>query len=241
MGVERTSPTVREAGKYAQSRANALRARMLGMLGIVALILVSSWLLLGGREWLLVLIELGAIALMVVADRVFSPQFDHWLQGARGEQKVGAVLDRLSQDGWRALHDISLGRGNIDHILVGPAGIFAIETKSRRTPIRVEHIHGDMLKQAYAEKKLLERITGYKVQALLVFSEAWLIGSLPAERHGVLILPARMLDGYIRQRPLVVTPSRAEEVHGRLAAAFESLSESRPRFVRRPWPGSSPA
>jgi hypothetical protein len=32
-----------------------------------------------------------------------------------------------------------------------------------------------MLEQAYAEKKLLETVTGLDVQPLLVFSQAWLV------------------------------------------------------------------
>jgi hypothetical protein len=197
-----------------------LAVRVLGGFSISGLVLVCSFLLLDGRGWLLVLIELSVIVLMVVADRHYAPQFESWLQGARGEEKVGAILDQMSGDGWHALHGVSLGRGDIDHVLVGPGGIFAIETKSRKRPIGVGQIYPDMLKQAYAEKKLLERITGYRVQALLVFSEAWLMGALPAERNGVVILPARMLDGYIRRCPVVVTPRRAEEVHGRLAVAL---------------------
>lgn len=212
---------MREAGQYSQSRANELGVRLLLALGISLLVLLTSWLLLG-HGWLLVGIESGAIAAMVLANRRLSPQIDNWLQGARGEKRVGAVLEQLHEAGWHTIHDVSLGRGNVDHILVGPGGIFTIETKSRKRPVAVGQIHPDMLKQAYAQKKLLERITGYKVRALLVFSEAWLIGSLPAERNGVVILPARMLDAYIRRRPPVVTPRRAEEFHGRLAVALSS-------------------
>ncbi len=197
-----------------------LDVRLLLMIGIALFVLLASWLLLDGRGWLRVSIELAAIGLMLGANRWLSPQVDRWLQGARGEQRVGAVLDSLSGDGWHALHDVSLGRGNIDHILVGPGGIFTIETKSHKGRFRVERIDSAMLKQAYAEKKLLERITGYKVQPLLVFSEAWLIGRVPARREGVVILPARILEGYVNRRPPVVPASRASQVYGQLATAL---------------------
>ena len=43
------------------------------------------------------------------------------------------------------IHDASLGRGNVDHILIGPAGVFTIETKSHPGPVRVSRVHGATL------------------------------------------------------------------------------------------------
>ncbi|MBV8710719.1 MAG: NERD domain-containing protein, partial [Solirubrobacterales bacterium] len=40
------------------------------------------------------------------------------------------MLDGLRERGWLALHDVQLGRGNIDHVLIRPAGIFTVETKA---------------------------------------------------------------------------------------------------------------
>jgi hypothetical protein len=81
----------------------------------------------------------------------------------------------LREDGWFALHDVHLDRGNIDHVLIGPAGIFTIETKSHRGRLRVDRIARSMLKQAYAEAKLVERVTELRADPLLVFSNAYLI------------------------------------------------------------------
>ncbi|HMF87859.1 MAG TPA: nuclease-related domain-containing protein, partial [Gemmatimonadaceae bacterium] len=52
--------------------------------------------------------------------------------------------------------------GNLDHILVGPGGLFTIETKSHRGRFSIDHIDPAMLRQAYAQKKLLERIPAWK-------------------------------------------------------------------------------
>jgi hypothetical protein len=81
-----------------------------------------------------------------------------------------------------AIHDVSPGRGNVDHVVVGPGGVFTIETKSHRGRIRVDRIDGAMLKQAYAQKKLLERVTGLEVEPLLVFTQAWLLPRRCADR-----------------------------------------------------------
>ena len=54
--------------------------------------------------------------------------------GLRGERIVGEVLDGLRAKGYRVFHDIEEDGYNIDHVIVGPAGVFAIETKTRAKP-----------------------------------------------------------------------------------------------------------
>jgi hypothetical protein len=78
-----------------------------------------------------------------------------------------------------------------------------------------------MLAQAYAEKKLLEKISGLEVEALLVFGRAWLLGSLPAHRRGVVILPARMLTGHLRRRRPVLGDAEVAAIGERLRLALE--------------------
>lgn len=53
-----------------------------------------------------------------------------WEVGARGERIVGRRLDRLRAHGWEVLHSIPLASGaDIDHLLIGPGGVFTINTK----------------------------------------------------------------------------------------------------------------
>lgn len=59
-------------------------------------------------------------------------QIEQITLGERGERAVGAVLDELENEGYRAVHSIRLGGRDIDHVLVGPGGVFVIETKYRR-------------------------------------------------------------------------------------------------------------
>lgn len=57
----------------------------------------------------------------------------HARLGLRGEQAVGEVLHELANAGFRVFHDIpGDGDWNIDHVVVGPRGVFVIETKARR-------------------------------------------------------------------------------------------------------------
>ena len=58
------------------------------------------------------------------------------LLGYLGERAVGEQLGQLEQAGFRVFHDIPAeNKGkkfNIDHVVVGPTGLFSIETKTRR-------------------------------------------------------------------------------------------------------------
>ena len=58
----------------------------------------------------------------------------NWRFGLRGEQAVAeALADRgVAAAGYVAFHDIpGSGKWNIDHVVVGPGGVFVIETKAR--------------------------------------------------------------------------------------------------------------
>ncbi|MFA7170033.1 MAG: nuclease-related domain-containing protein [Candidatus Paceibacterota bacterium] len=50
--------------------------------------------------------------------------------GIDGEQIVGQSLEELVKKGYKVFHDIVNEGFNIDHILVGPGGVFTIETKT---------------------------------------------------------------------------------------------------------------
>jgi hypothetical protein len=145
---------------------------------------------------------------------------DRAARGAEGERKVGAILEDLGPD-WHVLHGVYLGRGDIDHVLVGPGGTFTIETKASRARIEVRRIYPRTLSQAYAESKVLAKVSGLEVTPLLVFSEAFLVGSLPTRRQGVTILPARMLASYLRRRRPKLTPAEVTEIAERLRLALE--------------------
>jgi hypothetical protein len=52
--------------------------------------------------------------------------------GLLGEKIVAEALAPLAGEGCRIFHDIPAGTFNLDHVVVGPTGVFAIETKTRR-------------------------------------------------------------------------------------------------------------
>ena len=70
-----------------------------------------------------------------------------WERGAEGEEAVAAALEQLPSETWTVFHDVKWpGRryANVDHIVVGPSGVFVIDAKNWSG--RVE-IRDDVLRQ----------------------------------------------------------------------------------------------
>lgn len=56
-------------------------------------------------------------------------------EGLEAEWAVGMKLNELQALGYKVFHDIQGDKFNIDHLVVGYNGVFAVETKSRRKPM----------------------------------------------------------------------------------------------------------
>lgn len=61
-----------------------------------------------------------------------------WGKGARGEVETGRILEELP-GGFVVKHDLRMpgSRANIDHLVIGPTGVFTIETKSFKDGVRI--------------------------------------------------------------------------------------------------------
>ena len=114
------SAAARVAGQHA--RATKRRYARNAILTVTALL---SVLLVGitvfGLGWCNVALEAAVIGAILYVEKTAAPRISRWARGARGEELVGAVLDELQDEGWYALHDVPFDKGNIDHVVVGPA------------------------------------------------------------------------------------------------------------------------
>ncbi|MGW1824981.1 nuclease-related domain-containing protein [Streptomyces eurythermus] len=58
-------------------------------------------------------------------------EWDSWYTGLEGERRVGRELERLASYGWHVLHGVPKSNGgDIDHLLIGPGGVFSLNTKT---------------------------------------------------------------------------------------------------------------
>jgi hypothetical protein len=62
-----------------------------------------------------------------------------WKLGAQGERRTARTVARLERDGFVAFHDLAVpgSPANVDHLVVGPTGVFVIDSKLYRGVVRV--------------------------------------------------------------------------------------------------------
>jgi hypothetical protein len=224
-------PTARAPGQYTRSIVQRLRMRTLLTLGALAVATTLMGRRFGWHDPRFLGAEVGLLIAIFAISRWVLPLVDRHDRGATGEEQVGELLEELGEKGWRVVHDASLGRGNVDHILIGPGGVFTVETKSHPGPVRVGRMHGSVLGQAQAQRKAIEAIVEEHVEPLVVFSRAWVDRPL-SRRKGVRVVPARMLLGYVDRQPERLDGQAVARAHARLARALaqaESDARTRPR------------
>jgi len=66
------------------------------------------------------------------------PDPERWRRGAAGEVATARLLDGLPGRRWVVLHDLRIpgSRANLDHLVIGPTGVWVIDTKTTRAPVR---------------------------------------------------------------------------------------------------------
>jgi hypothetical protein len=89
-----------------------------------------TWLLLGMYVLTGVLVSIFLIRRMV---RLLEERNIYRL-GLDAEIAVGQELNQLMAYGCRVFHDVQAENFNIDHVVVGPSGVYAVETKGRSKP-----------------------------------------------------------------------------------------------------------
>ena len=119
--------------------------------------------------------------------------------GLDAEMAVGEELNQLMRDGAAVFHDLPAEQFNIDHVVICPAGVYAIETKGRSKPpkgggsesVRVE-FDGHALKfPNWTETKPIEQ-----AQRQAEWLERWLTSAVgtPIPVIPVLILPGWFIE-----------------------------------------------
>ena len=76
----------------------------------------------------------GFVAMVGAARAVWSvnPATEARRKGALGEEALGSRLNKLATQGFVILHDRSIpgSRANIDHLVIGPTGVFVVDAKN---------------------------------------------------------------------------------------------------------------
>lgn len=138
---------LRQAGSSGQWR---LIERAYNVVGLWCMLVAAAWVLmvqawgvrlgLPNTPWL---VTVAVVVLTAVGwwqvQRAYK-ELKPLKQGVRGEQHVGQLLDQhMPALGYRVFHDLpgdETDTWNIDHVVIGPGGIFAVETKTISKPAK---------------------------------------------------------------------------------------------------------
>ena len=109
------------------SRGLAWRLPLIGGAGLVATVLTGP--LPGVARLMASLLVVGVVGWRLRFRA--SAEASAWRTGARGERRTARRLRRLVRRGYVAFHDLAMpgSRANIDHLLIGPSGVFVIDSK----------------------------------------------------------------------------------------------------------------
>ncbi|MCU1392583.1 MAG: hypothetical protein JWM34_1011 [Ilumatobacteraceae bacterium] len=145
--------------------------------------------------------------------------------GSRGEERVGRKLDGLPE-GWHAVHSVPVGSGDsdIDHIVIGPAGIFTLNTKNHpRGNVWVAekallvngqrtHYLRNSRHEAARASKLLTAGCGFDVavQAVIVIVGAEI--TVKARCPDVRVLYREQLSRWLKSQPQVLAADRVDAI-----------------------------
>lgn len=162
-------------------------------------------------------------------DRVtFRDERDPKLAGAWGEEVVGRELAKLDGD-WSVVHGVRLGpKADVDHLVVGPAGVFSINTKriafEKRVRVSARRFLVDGYSRDYYPKAVdeagrvaerLRKATGLDV----VVHPVLVMTGVDRRKVEILEQPAdltvvlrRDLCGWLKRRSRVLGPDAARQL-----------------------------
>lgn len=100
--------------------------------------LAQSYVLEAKESWprTTMLVVISAVALIVALRKILliTARLDRLRLGLDGEVAVGQELNRVMRQGAAVFHDFPAEDFNIDHVVIAPQGVFAIETKGFSKP-----------------------------------------------------------------------------------------------------------
>lgn len=149
---------------------------------------------------------------------------ERYFKGARGEERVAGILQKLP-DGYHVFNDfVACGR-HVDHVVVGSGGVFAVETKFWLGRVTLEDGHilldgqltdrpplRQVLKEAEAVRsELAKRGWRGEVTPVLAFASDTFEAKI-AESGGVVIINSNALEASFASVRTVLPPAELDRL-----------------------------
>ncbi len=164
--------------------------------------------------------------------------------GRDGERWVAQYLEGLRALDFYVYHDVPNGNSNIDHVLIGPRGVYAIETKTISKPQRGEcritvsedgvAANGQTLDrnpviQARAQAGWLKSFfgdVGFKPQVWpVVLIPGWFVERFDFKTLGLWVLEPKALEKFIENEPEIIPKEEVRAMALALASYIRSQSK----------------
>jgi hypothetical protein len=150
-----------------------------------------------------------------------SPDAVAWRRGAAGERRTARLLDPLERHGWTILHDLAVpgSQANLDHLVIGPGGVFAIDSKQYRGRLQLDAV-GKLWHGRYPLAPAVRAASWEADQAAQVLPDPGMAVAPIVAVHGaqvpwgkvvtdgVPVVSARHLPSMLCQLPVVLGPER---------------------------------
>jgi hypothetical protein len=166
-----------------------------------------------------------------------SPEAIAWRRGAAGERRTARLLGPLEQLGWVVLHDLAVpgSRANIDHLAIGPGGIFVVDSKQYRGRLKLDP-SGRLWHGRYPLASTLQAVSFEADQAAQVLPDPGVVvvpivavhgAQVPWGKvvmNGVPVVPARRLPSMLRQLPAALGPEGVAKLVGEARLRFRAAA-----------------
>jgi hypothetical protein len=166
-----------------------------------------------------------------------SPDAVAWRRGAAGERRTARLLAPLERHGWAILHDLPVlgSQANIDHLVIGPGGVFAIDSKQYRGRLQLDVV-GKLWHGRYPLAPAVRAASWEADQAAQVLPDPGVAVVPIVAVHGaqvpwgkvvidgVPVVSARHLPSMLRQLPVVLGPERVVWLADQTRVRFHAAS-----------------
>lgn len=138
--------------------------------GVVLTVVVGAVVQSVLREPAITALVVAAIGLAQLTGFLQNSTVRSWGVGAEGERMTAAALEPLGAEGFVILHDrkVTGYGGNLDHLVIGPTGLWAVETKNlagkvviRGETLRIGgHRRDKIIDQVKQEATIIQAVLG---------------------------------------------------------------------------------
>lgn len=253
-----------QAGRYVTDEAARKKRRILiivlamtAVFGAIEGIVIASYLPpMSFHSWLRVTVFLLLLVLLISISKWGESKISKlereqksYERGAQGEHAVAKQLKRFPNS-FHVLHDLKTDYGNLDHVVIGPTGVYVLDAKNHRDVVSADGKGGllrngkpatdldpnKLVARMLTIKEKVDTLTGTEggyFQVLFVFTSAW-VEKIWGKTGKVICLTDDQLYKYIVEKDFG-TKLKPEQVAS-IARAFAQLAHMEVDFTEQAKP-----